>query len=270
MAIDNLALSGNIILDIDEASLVPGQPFEFFPGKIYRRSSGEKGPSIHAVQFPNTTNENMAMFDRGRQIADEETNIPSFSHGQTGGQSMTRTASGMSMLLGAASLNIKTVIKNMDDYLLEPLGRALFHWNMQFGKDPLVRGDLDIKATGSESILRKEIKSQRLIQFLQILMNPALAPFANLPKIIKEIARTLELDPDEVSNDLEEALVFAKILGEAGALSGVQGQPQVPQGKPINPGITGNGGGNIGTGKIPVPGEAEFSGNVQGLNTRGQ
>ena len=37
---------------------------------------------------------------------------------------MTRTASGMSMLLGAASLNIKTVIKNLDDFLLKPLGET--------------------------------------------------------------------------------------------------------------------------------------------------
>jgi hypothetical protein len=39
------------------------------------------------------------MFDKFRQLADEQTGIPSYSHGQTGVQSMTRTASGMSMLL---------------------------------------------------------------------------------------------------------------------------------------------------------------------------
>ena len=50
---------------------------------------------------------------------------------------MTRTASGMSMLLGASSLNIKTVIKNIDDFLLKPLGEAFFHWNMQFIEVPL-------------------------------------------------------------------------------------------------------------------------------------
>jgi len=53
------------------------------------------------------------MFDKFRQLADEQTGIPCYCHGQTGVQSMTRTASGMSMLLGAASLNIKTVIKNL-------------------------------------------------------------------------------------------------------------------------------------------------------------
>ena len=92
-----------------------------------------------------------------RQLADESTGIPSYSHGQTGIQSTTRTASGMSMLMGAAALNIKTVIKNIDDYLLRPLGETLFHWNMQFNKDiPEIQGDLDVKARGTSSLMQKK------------------------------------------------------------------------------------------------------------------
>ena len=90
------------------------------------------------------------MFDKFRQIADEATGIPSYSHGATGVQSTTRTASGMSMLMGAAALSIKTVIKNIDDYLLKPLGESLFYWNMQFNEDaPHIKGDLEIKAQGN-------------------------------------------------------------------------------------------------------------------------
>ena len=49
-------------------------------------------------------------------MADESTGLPSFSHGQTGVSGVGRTASGISMLMGAAQLSIKTVIKNIDDY----------------------------------------------------------------------------------------------------------------------------------------------------------
>ena len=86
----------------------------------------------------------------------------------TGVQSMTRTASGMSMLLGAASLNIKTVIKNLDDFLLKPVGEAYFQWNMQFLDSRLdVEGDLEVKATGTNSLMQKEVRSQSLTTFLQ-------------------------------------------------------------------------------------------------------
>ena len=110
MAIDNLALAGNLVFDIDETQLVPGQDMSIYPGKIFRRQSGVTGTAINGLKFPNTSFENLQMFDKFRQLADEATGIPSYSHGATGVQSTTRTAAGMSMLMGGASLNIKTVI----------------------------------------------------------------------------------------------------------------------------------------------------------------
>ena len=274
MAIDNLALSGSLVFDVDESALVGGQSFEMYPGKIFRRQAGMPGQAIHGVKFPNTSTENMMMFDKFRQLADEQTGIPSYSHGQTGVQSMTRTASGMSMLLGAASLNIKTVVKNLDDFLLKPLGEAYFQWNMQFLEDKLgVVGDLEVSASGTNSLMQKEVRSQRLTMFLQTVQNPAIAPFVKMSKLISELAYSLDLDPDEILNDPEEAALMAQIIGmqnnvgqetgeelsapgEGEGLGGAGGPPQSPQ----ELGATGTGGGNIGTGAVPMPGEDQFAG----------
>jgi len=274
MAIDNLALSGSLVFDVDETALVGGQTMEIYPGKIFRRQAGVPGTAINGLKFPNTSHENMMMFDKFRQLADEQTGIPSYSHGMTGVQSMTRTASGMSMLLGAASLNIKTVIKNLDDFLLKPLGESYFEWNMQFLDSEIgVEGDLEVKATGTNSLMQKEVRSQRLTTFLQTIQNPAVAPFIKIQKLITELAISLELDPDELMNDPEEAALAAKIIGmqnagqatgaEAGPLGEQQGAMGTPQGVPPEAqglGVTGTGGGNIGTGNIPQPGENEFAG----------
>jgi len=264
MAIDNLALAGNLVFDVDETMLVPGQDMSVFPGKIFRRQSGQTGQAIHGVKFPNTAPENMMMFDRFRQLADESTGIPSYSHGQTGVQSTTRTAAGMSMLMGASALNIKTVIKNIDDYLLRPLGEALFQWNMQFNDESEIQGDLHIKARGTSSMMMKEVRSQRLMTFMQTAANPSLAPFVKWHTILREIAKTLDIDPDKVINDPEKAAVFAKIMGMVngirenqgnGGQSGMAESGGVPAGaNPNDP--TGSGGGNIGTGSVPQTGES--------------
>ena len=216
MAIDNLALSGNLIFDVDETLLVPGQDMKVFPGKIFRRQSGQPGAAIHGLKFPNTSQENLMMFDRFRQLADEATGIPSYSHGTTGVQTTTRTAAGMSMLMGAAALSIKTVIKNIDDYLLKPLGQSLFHWNMQFNIDrPEIKGDLDIKAQGTSSLMQKEVRSQRLMTFMQTASNPSLAPFVKWHTCLKEVAKSLDIDPDQLINDPEKAAIYAHIMGLA-------------------------------------------------------
>ena len=274
MAIDNLALSGSLVFDVDETALVGGQSMEIYPGKVFRRQAGVPGTAINGLKFPNTSQENMMMFDKFRQLADEQTGIPSYSHGQTGVQSMTRTASGMSMLLGAASLNIKTVIKNLDDFLLKPFGEAYFQWNMQFLESDLgVEGDLEVKATGTNSLMQKEVRSQRLTMFLQTAANPAVAPFIKINKLISELAYSLDLDPDELLNDPEEAAMMAQIIGmqnagqATGAEAGPTGQEQGPMGaaggvpeQSQELGATGTGGGNIGTGNVPQPGEDEFAG----------
>ena len=276
MAIDNLAMSGSLVFDVDESALVGGQSMEIYPGKIFRRQAGMPGQAIHGLKFPNTSQENLMMFDKFRQLADEQTGIPSYSHGQTGVQSMTRTASGMSMLLGASSLNIKTVIKNLDDFLLKPLGESYFQWNMQFHEGNLdIEGDLEVKATGTNSLMQKEVRSQRLTMFLQTAQSPAIAPFVKISKLVSELAYSLDLDPDEILNDPEEAAIMAQIigmqnagqtngeeaqsLGQSPSMGGLQGAPEQPQ----ELGVTGTGGGNIGTGNVPVAGESEFSGTLR-------
>lgn len=73
MAIDNLALSGSLVFDVDETALVGGQSMEIYPGKIFKRQAGVPGQAINALKFPNTSQENMMMFDKFRQLADEQT-----------------------------------------------------------------------------------------------------------------------------------------------------------------------------------------------------
>jgi hypothetical protein len=265
MAVDNAVLSGNLLIEVDETNLVPGQDLSVYPGKVFRRQGGAPGQAIFGTKYPNVSSENMMMFDKARQLADESSGFPSFAHGQTGVTGVGRTASGISMLMGAAAGSIKTVIKNVDDYLLRPLGEGLFRFNMQFDFDPEIKGDLEVKARGTESLMANEVRSQRLMQFLQIASNPALAPFAKFQYVIREIAKSMGLDPEKVTNNMSEAALQAEMLKGFQQPMDQQGQ-QAPAGaNPMDP--TGAGGGNIGVGQAPVPGEQGFSGNEQQQGT---
>ena len=261
MAVDNAVLSGNLLIEIDETNLVPGQDMSIYPGKVFRRQAGAPGQAIFGTKFPNVATENMQLFDKARQLADESTGLPSFAHGQTGVTGVGRTASGISMLMNAASGGIKTVIKNIDDYLLRPLGEGLFQFNMQFDFDEEIKGDLEVKARGTESLMANEVRSQRLMQFLQITSNPMLAPFSKTSYIIREIAKSLELDPEKVTNNMEEAMRQATLLAQTGGIQQMAAPDGAPAGvNPADP--TGAGGGTIGTGVAPTPGEPGFTGNT--------
>ena len=264
MAVDNAVLSGNMLVEVDETNLVPGQDLSLYPGKVFRRQGGAPGQAIFGTKFPNVSSENMMLFDKARQLADESTGMPSYAHGQTGVSGVGRTASGISMLMNAASGSIKTVIKNVDDYLLRPLGEGFFRFNMQFDFDPEIKGDLEVKARGTESLMANEVRSQRLMQFIQIASNPALAPFAKFQYVISEIAKSMDLDPDKVTNNMSEAALQAELMKQFQAP--IEQQQSQATGTPLDP--TGAGGGNIGTGQVPVPGEQGFSANGQTADTQ--
>ena len=153
---------------------------------------------------------------------------------------------------------------------------------MQFLDDKLdVKGDLEVKANGTNSLMQKEVRSQRLTMFLQTAQSPAIAPFVKISKLVSELAYSLDLDPDEILNDPEEAAIMAQIIGmqnagqtngeepqptgEQSPMGGVQGVPQGPQ----DLGPTGTGGGNIGTGNVPAAGESEFSGTPRATGPTG-
>ena len=264
MSVDNAALSGNLLIEIDETNLVPGQDLSVYPGKVFRRQGGPgPGSAIHGTKFPNVSNELLQMFDKARQLSDESTGIPSFSHGETGVTGVGRTASGMSMLMGAAAQGIKTVVRNVDDYLLSPLGQALFAFNMQFlFNEEFANGDLEVKSRGTESLMRNEIRSQRLLQFMQMTQNPQMAPFVKYDYVLRELAASMDLDEDKIMNDQREAIIQAKMMAEIQALL----PPQPPQAAPDPNGPQDPTAGPPAPGAPPGPGEQGFTGEGGGDN----
>lgn len=254
MAVDNGVLSGNVMLEINETNLVPGQDYKIYPGKIWR-TQGQLGQAIHSIDVKSVTQELNMLFDKARQLADEATGMPSYAHGQSGIQGVGRTAAGMQMLMGAAAQNIKAVVRNIDDYLLIPLGKDLFSFNMQFNFDKDFIGDLQVVANGTTSLMRNEVLSQKVLQFLQITNNPSDLPWVKRDYLLRELAESLDLDSEKSVNDSREAGIQAMQLQELMKAQGIDPNKQQgsqPQG--VNPTSA------AGSGGAAVPNEQGFSG----------
>lgn len=251
LAVDNAVLSGNVVWEIHEDHITEGQDLTVYPGKTFRVESGGPGQSIRAIEIPNISGQILQMMEKSNQIADQSTGFPSFAHGQPGVDGIGRTAAGTSMWMNAANTSTKNAIKNMDDYLLAPLGRALYFFNMQFDYDKELVGDYEVKARGTESLLANEVRSQRLLQFLGVVQNPMLAPFAKMDYIIREIAKSLDLDPEKVVNSMSDAAIQAQVLQQ---MQGMAGGDMPPGGD----GMTAEGAPGIGA--APQPGMEGFTG----------
>ena len=124
--------------------------------------------------------------------------------------------------------------------------------------------------------MQKEVRTQRLTSLLQTVSNPMLAPFIKLPNLMRELAISQDIDPDQLVNDVNEAQVYAKML--QGLMQDAQRQaseagspPTQQQGMAQNGGVpsgasgvddSGRGDGTIGVGVAPSAGEAGFTGNA--------
>ena len=240
-----------------------------YPGKIFRRQGGAPGQAIFGTKFPNVSQDLMALYDKARQLTDESTSMPSYAHGDTSVTGVGRTASGMSMLMGAADKAIKAIIRNFDDYILQPLGDDMYNFNMQFDFDEELAGNLNVIARGTESLMRNEVRSQKLLQFYQtVSTNPLAAPFAKMDYILRELAVSLDLDEDKIINDPREALIQAGIMAQMNQMLG-NTPSQTGAGQQPNTGLndpTGNGGGQVQPGNAPVPGAKGFTGAGGGAN----
>jgi hypothetical protein len=258
LAVDNAVLSGSVMLEIDESVMQPGQDYSVATGKIWRKNTTTQQAAVRSIQIQNISQQNMQMFDAARRLADESTGVPSFSHGMTGVQGVGRTAGGISMLMGAASTTIKTTVKNFDDYWFKPIGQATYYWNMNNDFDKRMLGDITVVAKGSASLMQKEIKSQRLLQFGQVVASmPMASAWINWKQWDIELGDSLEVDTKSLINRPEEYQLQLQTMQMMNAKGpGMANQPADPN-APSAPG-------GQPMGAPATPGQQGFSGTPQG------
>jgi len=105
------------------------------------------------------------------------------------------------MLMGQANGNLKSVVSNLDTFAIVPIIQGLFDWNMEWNDDESIKGDMKVQACGITALLAKEIQSQRLIQFAQITANPVDMQIVDRAELIREVAKSLDLDIDKLIKD---------------------------------------------------------------------
>jgi len=203
--LDNLAMSSAPMMEINTDLLAAGEdPTDIHPWRVFLREGGDGSmPMVRWYQPIANANGLNQIVEIFRRFADETTSLPSYTHGQQS-NSMNKTASGMSMLMGAANVALKSTIKNVDDFLLEPLIRSMFHWNMEYGTNQKSKGDLKIVARGSTALVQKEVQSQRLLQFLSLVSNDLDSSLIDRQQLISEVAKSMDIDPDGIIKSEEQ------------------------------------------------------------------
>lgn len=204
MMLDNSAIASGPMLEVNPALLANTDRMdEMYPWKIWFRNTAQPGqPAVRSIELPSRLGDLAGMADRFENNADEVTAIPRYMSGENVNNGAAGTASGMSMLMGAANIVIKDLISAWDEGVTRPFLTALYRWNMQFHKDNSIKGDFDVKARGTASLVAREVRAQQLDIFSQAVANPLDAPFIKRDSLLRQRAEAHELS-DIVKTDDE-------------------------------------------------------------------
>lgn len=185
-----IASGPQVVVDIDR--LPKGTEIsEMYPWKIWLVDSGKMpSPQAPMTFFQPTSNagELMNIYNTFAVLADEHTGIPRYMTGSGMSGGAGRTASGMSMLMNNAGKTIKSVVANVDR-VLKPAIERLYFYNMMYGKDPDLKGDVNIVVKGALNISQQELQQQRITEMLtMVFSNPAVMNIVG-PKGTLELLR---------------------------------------------------------------------------------
>ena len=204
MMLDNSAITSGPMLEVAPGLLANTDRMdEMHPWKIWFRNTAQPGqPAVRSIELPSRLGDLAGMADRFEQNADEVTAIPRYMSGENTSTGAAGTASGMSMLMGAANIVIKDLISAWDEGVTRPFLTALYRWNMQFHKDNSIKGDYDVKARGTASLVAKEVRARQLNEFANLTANELDAPYIKRDKLNRMRAEANELG-DVVKNEDE-------------------------------------------------------------------
>jgi hypothetical protein len=204
--LDNAAISAGPLIEANMDLLMPNEdPKDLFPFRVFLRDGQGADASAQAVRvysLPSYTNEFMSMINFFMTASDEVTAIPRYMYGDTnmvGGAG--KTASGLSMLMGAANVTLKDQIKNFDDGITLPFIKGLYFWNMEFNPKENIKGDFEVTAKGSTSLIAREVKAESIVTFMNVTNNPTDLMYTKRDNVLREWVKVLDLDDMDLIKD---------------------------------------------------------------------
>lgn len=197
--INNLAISSGPMVEVFMDRLQAGEdPEDMYPWKVWKTKS-DPNTGKPAVQFfqPDPISEILLkvyqyFFDQ----ASEQTGIPNYIYGSQKIGGAGKTASGLSMLMNAASKTLKGVITHIDEDIISPI--IWEHWLhvMLFDKDILKVGDINIVTRASEYLIIQEQLQLRRTEFLRDTNNDidlSIMGIEGRANVLRETAKGLKI-----------------------------------------------------------------------------
>jgi hypothetical protein len=199
MTLDNAALSTGPQIVVNREKVIPSDnAWDLKAKKIWWGIDDEVDVNkvFAAFEINSHQAELTDIFDRARELADEVTSLPMLAQGEQG--EAPDTLGGTSILMNAANVVLRRVVKQFDDGITKPFIGRMYDWNMQNSEKEEIKGDFEVDARGSSALMVKETQTQALQNLLVIAERE---PYKDLTKHAALYRKTVEaqhLNADDI------------------------------------------------------------------------
>lgn len=239
---NNMGLASGPFIEAEMDRMADGEdPTSIYPWRVFQTKSATiagQGPAIKVHSVSNIIEPLMRVYGYFSGLADQYSGIPSYEQGTNPMTGAASTASGLSMLMGAASRQVKRIVAGIDKIITGMVQRT-HTYIMLYTDDDEVKGDADIQARGVASLMVKEQQAVRRMEFMQMTANPIDAPIMG-PQgrlaLLREAAKTLDIDVDKVLPNEDQMRMQHMQAALAAATGGGMGMPGAPPAPGLPPG----------------------------------
>ena len=246
--INNIAIASGPMAEIDKDRVDMKTPI--YPWRQIESTSMQMkndGPAVTYYQPQMYAESLINAWQFFGRVLDEMT-VPAYAQGASQSGVTAGTATVFTQLLAAASRSIKAVVANIDDDIITPYIQMCYDYNMKFTEDDTMKGDARAVAKGVNGLLAREQQSQRKVEVLQMVANPAYMQILgtkNIGALLSQVIRGQDIklpDLDRLDgNETAEAMIQQMLMAQAGVdpmqmngqVANSGGHPQKPQG--LNP-----------------------------------
>jgi len=200
--------------------------WELHPFKLWKftnKNGADIRSAFSTFEFNSHLNELQGIYQMARVMFDEVAGIPMLQQGEQG--QATPTLGGMSMLMNAANTVRRRQVRLWDDGITNPMISDFYHFNMLYSKKNDIKGDYQIDARGTTSLLLKETMAQALTNFLSVVgSNPVFSDVIRLKavEVLRQWVKTQGLPSSILPTD-DELKAYQKQIKEQ-----QENQPQDP------------------------------------------
>ena len=217
---------------IDRSKFLTTEDFKRYPGKNYdfkfNLSPEERKEAIIQLITEDVTGGWEKVIELIEQFSDDDTGVTKYTQGNDADH-LNKTASGISMIMNAASLPLKEVIENIDEGWIEPMINDLFQWDLEFLEPETVGAQLGpevamawakikdfgktsfvkLKPAGSSTFMMREVLLNKLNGFATMVMADPEAPLLiDKREMYSQIWEAAEIGKENVVRSEEEVMMM--------------------------------------------------------------